>query len=196
MSERMPPLTGSPVTRDADAGERSRNWRRNLLTAPRRFLGLFLYLWMMYGLFLLHESVVLARYNIAFTRWGVGVASAFVLAKVMLVLDELDIARGLRNRPAIYAIALESVVYAVVFLAFYTAEEVCLGLWRGKTALESIPSIGGGTPQGVLASWVIVSFALVPYFTFRELGRALGEKELRALLFTRGRGTSASAGHQ
>lgn len=175
------------------AGQK-RDWKRSLVDASRHFFGLFLYLWVMYGLFLLHESVVLARYNIPFTRWGVAIVSAFILAKIMLVMEEFDVARGFEERPLIYPILYKSVVFAVVFIVFYIAEEVVGGFWRGKILSESIPSIGGGTPQGMLVAVVIVTFALVPYFAFRELGRAIGEDELRAILFKRGRKAGAGDG--
>ena len=166
---------------------RARRWGRGFVHAPRRFFGMFLYLWGIFGLLLLHESVVLARYNIPFTRWGVGFASAFVLAKIMLVMEEFRVARGFEARPLIYPIVYKSIVFAIVFMAFYAAEETVTGLARGKTFAESIPSIGGGTPLGVLAATIIVSVALLPYFAFRELGNAIGEEEFHALLFTRRR---------
>ena len=160
---------------------------RRFLIEFRRFLGMFLYLWAMFGLLLLHESVVLARYDIAFTRYGFALVTALVLAKVMLVLENLRIARSFEGRPLIYPILFKSAVFACVFLAFYVGEETVGGLIRGKTALASLPSIGGGTPQGVLIALLIVSLALVPYFAFTEIGRALGKDELHALLFTRDR---------
>lgn len=164
-----------------------RTWKHRIAHEMRRYLGLFLYLWVMFGLFLLHESVVLARYNIPFTRWGFALVTAFILAKVMLVMEDLNRPRGFDGRPLIYSIVYKAVVFAGVFIIFYVAEETVGGMIKGKTILESIPSLGGGTPQGILATIVIVSLALVPYFAFRELGRALGEGELHALLFTRPR---------
>lgn len=161
-----------------------RSWKQRMAHEVRRFLGLFLYLWAMFGLLLLHESVVLARYNIPFTRWGFALVTAFVLAKVMLVMEDLNRPRGFSGRPLIYSIVYKAVAFACVFIIFYVVEETVGGMIKGKTVLESIPSLGGGTPQGILATIVIVSLTLVPYSAFRELGRALGERELHALLFT------------
>lgn len=187
----------SRVAADASgAAPQKRTWTLKVAQSFRRFLVLFLYLWAIFGLFLLHESVVLARYNIPFTRWGFALVTAFVLAKVMLILEELEVARAFEDRPLIYPILYKSVVFAIVFIAAYFAEETVGGLVRGKTLAESIPSIGGGRPQGAVVALVIVTFALVPYFAFREVAQALGEDELRALLFTRGRrkaGASESA---
>lgn len=158
-------------------------WKSRLIHEARQFLGMFLYLYVIFGLFLLHEWTVLARYDIPFTRWGFALITALVLAKVMLVMEDFNIPRGFETRPLIYSIAYKSVVFAVVFMVFYIAEETVGGLLRGKTALESIPSIGGGTPQGMLVALVLVSLALVPYFAFKGIGRELGEGQLRAILF-------------
>ena len=163
------------------------NWKSRLIHEARQFLGMFLYLYAIFGLFLLHEWTVLARYDIPFTRWGFALVTALILAKVMLVMEEFNVVRGFETRPLIYSIAYKSVVFAAVFMAFYIAEETVGGLLRGKTAVESIPSIGGGTPQGMLVAGLIVSLALVPYFAFKAIGRELGEGELHAILFTRRR---------
>jgi cbb3-type cytochrome oxidase subunit 3 len=46
--------------------------------------------------------------------------------------------------------------------------------------------MGDGTIKGWFLVAVIMTFALIPFFAYRELNRALGESELRALLFGRG----------
>jgi hypothetical protein len=183
MAQKTISLEDSGAALRGDVAGHKGNWKDRFIRAARQFLGMFLYLWVVFGLFLLHESVVLARYDIPFTRWGFALVTAFVLAKVMLVMEDFNIARGFETKPLIYSIAYKSVVFAVVFMAAYMVEEIAGGLLRGKTALESIPSIGGGTPQGMLVALFIVSLALIPYFAFKGIGRELGEGQLRAILF-------------
>lgn len=43
----------------------------------------------MFALFQAHQYVVLAQHQIPFTQFGVGLVNALVLAKVMLVADDL-----------------------------------------------------------------------------------------------------------
>src|SRR5215469_2898624 len=95
---------------------RAARWKKGLVHEVKRYLFMFLYLWAMNGLLLLHESVVLARYDIPFTRWGYALVTALVLAKVMLVMEDFNIPRGFENRPLIYSIAYKSVVFAAVFM--------------------------------------------------------------------------------
>jgi hypothetical protein len=188
MSQQMDhkkPTIGHPAISAEPAAEQKAGWKPKVASEVRQFLRLFLYLYAVFALFLLHESVVLARYDIRFTRYGFALATALVLAKVMLVMEDFDVARGFGSRPPIYSIVYKSVVYAIVFMVFYVLEEIVGGLVRGETLSASVPSIAGGTPQGILIALVIVSCALVPYFTFKELGRILGDDVLHVLLFDR-----------
>jgi hypothetical protein len=187
MTEKKAPAGGFANIADERAGEGHKpGWKERLIHEIKRFLVMFLYLWVMFGLFLLYESVVLARHDIPFTRYGFAVINAAVLAKVMLIAEDLNIARGLDGKPLIYSVLYKSVVFSIVFLVFDVAEGVVIGLLRGKSVFESIPTIGGGSLQGVLSVALIMTFALIPYFAFRELSRAIGADELRALFFTRG----------
>jgi hypothetical protein len=186
------PLTETPATIDGSVVAGHKNtWRQRFAHELRRFLSMFIYLWAVLGLMMVHESVVLARYDLPFTRWGFALVTALVTAKVMLVMEDLNVVRGFAGKPLIYPILCKSVVYAIVFIAFYIAEEVVGGLVRGESLRASIPNIGGGTPQGVLLIGLITTVALIPYFAFKELGHAIGEKELHAHLFRRGRGQPA-----
>jgi RND family efflux transporter MFP subunit len=54
---------------------------------------------------------------------------------------------------------------------------------HGETLSQSIPSIGGGTLQGILMVGIIMFVVLMPFFAFRELDRVIGTEELRCLLF-------------
>jgi hypothetical protein len=65
-------------------------------------------------------------------------------------------------------------------------EEVVVGLFKGMTIGQSMPSIGGGSASGVIFVAIILAVALTPFFAFREIRRVLGEGTLRAVLFTEG----------
>ena len=69
---------------------------------------------------------------------------------------------------------------------FDVVEEVLVGVFKGKTIAQSIPSIGGGSLSGVFFVGIILAVALLPFFAFREIGRMIGERELHSLMFTGG----------
>ena len=101
----------------------------------------------------------------------------------MLVAEDLHFADWFKDRPLIYPILCKAIAFSVLFLVLYFAEEVFVGMVKGKTIGESLPTIGGGSPSDVLFVGIILSIALIPFFAFREIGRVIGERELHALLF-------------
>jgi hypothetical protein len=151
-----------------------------------RFVVLFLYLWAMFLLFELHQYVVLATYQIPFENWGFGFLNALVLAKVMVVADEVRMKAFLRSKPLIVPVAARSLAFAILFIAVDIAEKVLVGAFHGKGIAESIPNFGGGGLLGRIVVAIIIAVALMPFFAFEEIDLALGRGRLGELLFKRG----------
>jgi len=161
--------------------------RARVLGGARRLLGVFLYLWVVLTLFAVHESVVLAKRQMDYRGYGLAFVNAWVLAKVMLVAEDLNLgARWFGERPLIYRVLSRAGLFAVVFMGAHTVEGVIVGLWNGKTILESLPRFGGGSAVDILSVAVILGVALTPFFAFRAIDQALGPGRLRSLLLTRG----------
>jgi hypothetical protein len=136
--------------------------------------------------FALHESVVSAKDHIEYHFYGFALVNALILGKVMLVAEDLHFADWFKDRPLIYPILCRAIAFSTLFLVFDVVEEVVVGVFKGKTIGESIPSIGGGSPSGVFFVGIILAVALIPFFAFRVVGRAIGERELHSLMFTGG----------
>src|ERR1700737_33639 len=166
--------------------ERKRDLKQRIFDEVINFLAIALYLWVTFGVFALHEWVVSAKDHIDYHFYGCAIVNALILGKVMLVAEDLHFADWFKDRPLIYPILYKAVAFSILFLVFDVVEEVIVGLFKGKTIGESIPSIGGGTPSGVFFVGVILAVALIPFFAFREIGRGIGEGELHSLIFTRG----------
>ena len=59
-------------------------------------------------LFALHESIVLAKHEIDYRGYGMALVNAWVLAKVMLVADDLNLgSRWFENRRCAYCSSLD-----------------------------------------------------------------------------------------
>jgi uncharacterized protein DUF4339 len=166
----------------AERGSEKPSWRTRLLEELRSFLIIFAYLWLVFLVFLVHEWTVLASDQIGFRFYGLAVVNALVLSKIMLIADGLHFADRLKDKPLIYPIAFKSVAFSVLLVIAYIVEEIAVGLFHGKTAAESFPEIGGGGAMGVLTTGAIMCVALVPFFSFREIARAIGEAEFRAMM--------------
>jgi hypothetical protein len=153
-----------------------------------RFATMFAYLGVMFFLLQLHQYVVLAQRHIPFEQYGVGLVNSLVLAKVMLVADDLRLGEwwGRRRRALIYPVLLRSVLFAVIFIVFDIIEKMVIGVLRGKTVADSIEMFGGGGILVAILVAIIVAIALVPFFGFVELSRLLDPGELARIFFTRG----------
>jgi hypothetical protein len=180
-----PVRTNESAGDDAGRGrsERASKLKKGAIREAKRFVAMFLYLWVLFGLFVLHESIVLAQHEINYSLYGIAFVNALVLAKVMLIAEDLHLGRRLEDKPLIYPILYKSAAFTVVFICVHIAEKVIEGVLKGKTVLESLPVIGVGSLEHIVSAGVIVSFSLIPFFAFTEFRRVIGERELRALLF-------------
>jgi len=149
----------------------------------RRFILLFLYLWLMFGLFALNERVILQQQGINFVAQGFALINALVMAKVMLVAEGLNLGRWLERRPRIYRILHDALLMTLLFIAFHIVEKVVIGTMHGESAAASIPVIGGGGVGGLICVSLILFISLIPRFAFWSIGQALGPGQLRVLLF-------------
>ncbi|MGO9392285.1 hypothetical protein [Rhodoblastus sp.] len=159
----------------------------------RRFVVLSLYLWVLLAMFVVNQSIVLREQGIHFSSQGFALINALVLAKVMLLFEAFDPGRWLRRRPLIYPILFEAFLLTILFLIVHIVEKAIEGLIHGRTVLESLPSIGGGSLVGLLSVTIILFIALIPFFAFRNLGLVLGQDRLIELVFGSKAGSSGAS---
>ena len=74
---------------------------------------------------------------------GFALINALVLAKVMLVAEDLKLDRGMRAQPIAVAALAEAFLFAIVFIVFHVLESLVVGLLHGSTLAGSIPAFGG-----------------------------------------------------
>ena len=185
-------MTASPGPRDG-AQQHHPDPKRRAIAEGRRFLTMFLYLWVILALFALHERIVLRELGTSLPSQGFAFVNALVLAKVMLIGEDLDLGGWLRDRPLIYPILHESLMFAILFVAVHILEGIVVGWFHGETISASVPVIGGGGVAGLVCVAVIMFVSLIPFFAFRDLDRELGRDRLRELLFSRRGHPSANA---
>ena len=152
----------------------------------KSFLAIVLYLWVVFGLYVLNESIVMGEAHINFASHGFALINAVVLGKVLLVAEDLNFADRFKDSPLVFPIVYKALAFSILFVVFHIAESILIGLFHGRRAIESFPAIGGGTPEGFVCATAIIFISLVPFFAFREIGRVIGEDRLWALLFKRG----------
>ncbi|MGC1179960.1 MAG: hypothetical protein WA884_13310 [Methyloceanibacter sp.] len=177
---------GDLAQEEESGNKRKRPVKQILLDEAKKFIGIFVYLVIVFGLFVLHEWVVLSNQHISYRFYGFALINALVLAKIILVAEGLHFADRFREKPLAYPIVYKSLAFTILLICAYIAEEIIVAMLHGKTAVQGMPDIGGGTIGGFTSVAIIMCVALIPFFAFREISRVFGEAELHALVFTRG----------
>lgn len=59
----------------------------------KEFLGMFLYVWVLLALFDIHQSIILAQEHINYQAQGFAIINALILAKVLLIGEDLHLAK-------------------------------------------------------------------------------------------------------
>jgi len=148
----------------------------------RRFLVIFLYLWVVFGLLSIHKSIVLSQHHLDTEEHAFAIINAFVFAKVLLVGEHFKIGNRFAKKPLIYPILYKSFVFSLVLIGFHVIESVGVGLWHGHTIAESLPPFLGWNPRGLLAVAIMCFVLLLPFFGFRVIAQVIGRNEMKALL--------------
>ena len=163
--------------------ERLHHLKERGIEEIRRFLLMFVYLYVVFGLFVLNESLVLSERNLSFAPQGFALINAAVMAKVMLIAENLKLGRRFDHMPLIWPVAYKAGLFALVFMLFHAIERIGLGMVADKSLTDSMPHIGGVTWEGKLTVWAIMAISLLPFFALREIGQIMGEGRLWRLMF-------------
>ena len=159
----------------------------------KRYLAFATYLIVVFGTLILFSINIYARIDRdiphypGYHFYALGLINALVLAKFMLIAEATKLGSGglgrrISRRPVVYGVLYRALLFTAVLVAAYGLEEVLVGAWHGQTPGAVLPEVAGG-PRGVLTFAWVMFVALLPYFAYREIGRALGAGRLRDLLF-------------
>ena len=147
---------------------------------------MFLYVWVLLALFDIHQSIILAQEHINYQAQGFAIVNALILAKVLLIGEDLQLGNRFRDKALLYSILYKCFVFTLFIIGFHILERLIVGVWGGRTIAQSFPSIGGGSVTGIVALGATLFVALIPFFAFREISRVIGRGELWSLLLSRG----------
>jgi hypothetical protein len=157
--------------------------KQKALRGFKEYLVIAAYLGIVFSLFAIYKSVILARYSIEFAPQGLALINALALGKVIVVAQELHLADQDRDAPLIYPTMLKSFVFAVLLACFKIAEEIIIGtLFHGQTFQHCIAVVGESW-RAILCFTTLMFVVLIPFFAFTELRRILGEDRLVGAFF-------------
>ena len=164
-----------PIPQQRNLGERAYD-------EFKRFIVIFLYLWVVFGWLSIHKGLILSQSHLNYPEHAFAIINALVFAKVLLVAEHFHLGTRFQNRPLIYPILHKCFIFTVVLICFHIVESVLMGVFHGHTFADSFPPILGGNLKGILSVGVMCFVVLLPFFAFREIGRVVGRRELSALI--------------
>jgi hypothetical protein len=166
--------------------ERARNLKEKAFLEFKKFIPIFLYLWVVFALLSIHETIIRAQHHLDYGAHSFAVINAFVFAKVLLVGEHFRLGTRFKHKPLIYPVLYKCLMFSVLLTSFHIVEKVLVGVVGGETVSESFSDLGGRTLISIVSMSTLAFVMLIPFFAFRELGRLIGEKELRSLFLGRG----------
>jgi len=170
---------------EGSPSENKRSLKERAVHQLREFSAMFLYLWALFALLVMNQSAVLRHAHDAQAH-GFAIINALILAKVLLIGEDLRIGNRFRDKPLLYSIFYRCFVFTILIMAFHVVERLIGGLFSGRTIAQSFPDVGHGSLKGIFSVAATAFVALIPFFAFREISRVIGSKELWSLLLTRG----------
>jgi hypothetical protein len=151
----------------------------------REFIVLAAYLYVCFAAVIYFKAAVLQAHGIAYAHLGLAITKAAICAKFMLMGRAFHLGEWSKNLPLIVPTLHRSFVFLLLLAVLTFIEEIVVGVIHGRTVLDSISGIAGGTFQQMIATTLIIFLILVPYFAFRALGEIVGDKTLVRLFFER-----------
>ena len=164
-------------------GTSSRTLKQKAYDEFKEFLLIAFYLWLVFGIFIVYKSVLLAEEHINFAFHGLALINALAFAKVVLIARALHLGERFDDAPLIYPTAFKSALFTILLAGCKILEDAAVGHFRGRSFQESISDLGGGAWKSILTLTVLLFVLLIPFFGIGELQRVLEKGKLAQLFF-------------
>jgi len=145
----------------------------------------FVYLAFFLVAFTWYRRLILAEYGISYANYFVPLVEAAVLAKVIMVGDMMRLGRGLERTPLLLPTLYRTLVFSALVAVFSVLEHTLGASIHGKSLTEGLAEIASKGRYELLAQFVVIFAAFVPFFAFKELEGVVGQEKLRGLFWGR-----------
>ena len=127
--------------------------------------------------------LLLGKFQISYFTYGAALINALVIAKVILIGEYARLGKRYEAKPLFYSAIFKAFVFGLLVFAFHILEEMIKRLVHGEKIAGAFKEI---RLDDLLARSVVIFCAFIPLFAFREMGRVLGQDNIRALFFRTG----------
>ncbi len=129
------------------------------------------------------KATILKDQGIAFAPFGFAAVKALICAKFVLIGRAFRVGERFKNLPLIWPTLYKSFAFFLLLLILNALEETVVGLMHGRKTEDSLATMGGGSLDQLVATSIIGLLILIPFFAFRVLGEAVGERNLIRVFF-------------
>lgn len=171
-----------PATHDGKTG-----WKQRLIHELSAYLLYAFYLFIFFGLFTMYRRLIMEEYHLSYMHYGINLIKAVVLAKVIMIGDFLGLGHRFKGKPLIYSTLFKSAVFGLFVAVFSVLEHMLDGLLHGQGLMAGLTALLREGTDELLASSLVIFFAFLPFFAFRELQEQLGKDKMRELFFGPGK---------
>lgn len=161
-------------------------WKRKLIDEMIEYYFNFVYLAFFLVAFAWYRRLVLAEYAVLYSNYWMPLVEAAVLAKVIMLGDLLPIGHLLDRRPLIVPTIFRSMLFSGYVTVFSILERTVDAVFHGRGMKAGVADFLSKGTNEILAEYVIILCAFVPFFAYKELERVIGQDELLALFWRRG----------
>jgi hypothetical protein len=157
--------------------------RRKLGHELKQVISVFLFLALFFSAFVTYRMLLLNEFDLWYYRYGAALVSALVLAKVIWLGEFAHLDRHHEGSPLIVSALYKSLVFGLLAATFRLLEEGVKHLVFRRAPFHPFES---RNRNEFLAHALVMFCVFIPFFSFRETARVLGESNLYKF-FLRGR---------
>ena len=155
-------------------------FRRRLGRELKEVLLVFLFLALFFSAFATYRMLVLDGFDLWYYHYGIALISALVLSKVIWLGERAHIGRRHEGEALIVSALYKALVFGILAAAFHILEEGIKWLVFRNVSFHGFDR---RNLIELLARALVMFCAFIPFFSFRETARVLGEGKLYELFF-------------
>ncbi len=160
-------------------------WKQKIFHELMEYWIIVLYLAIFFGVFTNYRRLILAHYQISYESYGFSIIKALVLAKVVLVAEDLRLSQRFEDRPLIVPTIYKAFLFTICVVLFSVIESVVGSFIHGKDLMGAIDDLVSQFNYEGLAGALVIFFAFIPFFAVKELEQVLGAGMIPKLFFQR-----------
>ena len=150
-----------------------------------RILPPALFFFIVFTLILITKKLILSEYGISWTGFGAAFIGAFMIGKIVLIVDKLPFVNRFPDRQLIYNASWKCLIYFLTALLLQYLERLVPMLMKYKSFMDAHRQFKIETVWPhfwLIQMWLFVLFFV--YCSMRELIHAIGKEKVIKMFFS------------